>query len=219
VCCPDLVHLSAVSVWLGGLAVLVVALLWRGAAATDDEIEAVVGRFSQVAFAAVVAIVVSGTVQGWRQVGGYDALLETSYGRLLVLKVALVGGMLVAAAVSRSWVRQRASRTAALALSAGPGAVAESPGGGPSRLSLLRQSLGVDAGLAVVVLAVTALLVNAVRARRRRVTAGAVAPSPPGSPRTTSSSASTSTPPRSAPCRCTSTSTSPAVCRSSGSRR
>ncbi|HET6775298.1 MAG TPA: hypothetical protein VFH36_18430 [Acidimicrobiales bacterium] len=27
----DLVHLSAVSVWLGGLAVLVVALLWRGA--------------------------------------------------------------------------------------------------------------------------------------------------------------------------------------------
>jgi copper transport protein len=158
----DLVHLSAVSVWLGGLAVLVVALLWRGAAATDDEVEAVVGRFSQVAFAAVVAIVVSGTVQGWRQVGGYDALLETSYGRLLVLKVALVGGMLVAAAVSRSWVRQRASRPAALALSPGPGAVAESPGGGPSRLSLLRQSVAVEAGLAVVVLAVTALLVNAV---------------------------------------------------------
>lgn len=52
----------------------------------------------------------------------------TSFGRLLVLKVALVAGMLVAAAVSRSWVRQRvAARTAALALSPGPGAVAASP--------------------------------------------------------------------------------------------
>jgi copper transport protein len=159
----DVVHLSAVSVWLGGLAVLVVALLWEGADAPDDEVEAVVGRFSPVAFAAVVAIVASGTVQGWRQVGSYDALLETGYGRLLVLKVALVSAMLVAAAVSRSWVRQRAApRTAALALSPGPGAMAESPGGARSRLSLLRQSVGVEAGLAIVVLAVTSLLVNAV---------------------------------------------------------
>jgi copper transport protein len=161
VCRPDLVHLSAVSVWLGGLAVLVVALC-GGARRRRTTRSRPSSGFSQVAFAAVVAIVVSGTVQGWRQVGGYDALLETSYGRLLVLKVALVGGMLVAAAVSRSWVRQRASRTAALALSPGPGAVAESPGGGLSRLSLLRQSVRVEAGLAVVVLAVTALLVNAV---------------------------------------------------------
>jgi copper transport protein len=159
----DVVHLSAVSVWLGGLAVLVVALLWQGADTPGDEVEAVVGRFSTVAFAAVVAIVASGAVQGWRQVGSYDALLETGYGRLLVLKVALVGAMLVAAAVSRSWVRQRAaSRTAALALSPGPGAMAESPDGRRSRLSLLRQSVGVEAGLAIVVLAVTSLLVNAV---------------------------------------------------------
>jgi copper transport protein len=174
----DVVHLSGVSVWLGGLAVLVFAVLWpsraggdEGDADTDarpgtgtmDGREAVVGRFSQVAFGAVVAIVVSGTVQGWRQVGGYDALFETTYGRLLVLKVALFGGMLVAAAVSRSWVRQRASaRSAALALSAGPGAAAASPDSGRARLSLLRQSVGAEVGLAVAVLAVTSLLVNAV---------------------------------------------------------
>ncbi|MDD9371904.1 MAG: CopD family protein, partial [Acidimicrobiales bacterium] len=183
----DVVHLSGVSVWLGGLAVLVFAVLWppradadadTGAdtgtstdAGADTEVdtdtmdgrEAVVGRFSQVAFGAIVAIVVSGTVQGWRQVGGYDALFETTYGRLLVLKVALFGGMLVAAAVSRSWVRRRASaRSAALALSAGPGAAAASPDSGRARLSLLRQSVGAEVGLAVAVLAVTSLLVNAV---------------------------------------------------------
>jgi copper transport protein len=169
----DVVHLSGVSVWLGGLAVLVFGVLWAarpGAGAGDEadehdgaRAEAVVGRFSQVAFGAVVAIVVSGTVQGWRQVGGYDALFETTYGRLLVLKVALFGAMLAAAAVSRSWVRQRAgARAAALALSPGPGAAAASPEAGRARLSLLRRSVGAEAGLAVAVLAVTALLVNAV---------------------------------------------------------
>ena len=186
----DVVHLSGVSVWLGGLAVLVFAVLWPtrapaasgsasegdGGTSPDDgrdggidgddapaAREAVVGRFSQVAFGAVVAIVASGTLQGWRQVGGYDALFETTYGRLLVLKVALFGAMLVAAAVSRSWVRRRTeARTAALALSAGPGATAASPDAGRARLSLLRQSVGTEVGLAVAVLAVTALLVNAV---------------------------------------------------------
>ena len=166
----DLVHLAGVSVWLGGLALLVAAVLWVPGGAGDDEADevlddrvAVVDRFSQVAFGAVLAIVVSGVVQGWRQVGGYDALTETTYGRLLVVKVLLVAAMLVAAAFSRSWVRQRAgAREAALALSPGPGAVAASPGGGPSRLQVLRWSVAAEVGIAVLVLAVTALLVNAV---------------------------------------------------------
>src|ERR687894_40858 len=65
--------------------------------------------------------------------------------------------------LGRSWVRRRAvARTAALALSAGPGAAAASPDAGRARLSVLRQSVGAEVGLAVAVLAVTALLVNAV---------------------------------------------------------
>jgi copper transport protein len=116
-----------------------------------------------VAFGAVLAIVVSGVVQGWRQVGGYDPLTETTYGRLLVVKVLLVAAMLVAAAFSRSWVRQRAgAREARLALSPGPGAVAASSGSFPSRIQVLRWSVAAEVGIAVLVLAVTALLVNAV---------------------------------------------------------
>jgi copper transport protein len=166
----DVVHLGGVSVWLGGLTVMVAALLRLGApssAGDDDDpagaVETVVGRFSQVAFVAVVTIVASGAIQGWRQVGSYDALLETTYGQLLVIKVLLVGGMLVGAAFSRSWIRQRAAaRTAALALSPGPGAVATSADGGRARLTVLHRSVGAEVALAVGVLAVTALLVNAV---------------------------------------------------------
>jgi copper transport protein len=169
----DVTHLAGVSLWLGGLAVLLFAVLLRRADAAEaddgagagvvDDAEPVVNRFSQVAFGAVVAIVVSGVVQGWRQVGTYDALLETTYGRLLVIKVTLFAGMLVAAAVSRSWVRQRAAaRSVALTLSPGPGAAAATPDTDRSRLAVLRQSVAAEVGLALAVLVVTALLVNAV---------------------------------------------------------
>jgi copper transport protein len=161
----DLVHLGAVSVWLGGLVVLIGSLLWRdsGSERGDDEVATIVGRFSQVAFGAVLVIVASGVVQGWRQVGSYDALFDTAYGRLLVFKVLLVAGMLVAASFSRAWIRNRAVAGArAMALSPGPGAVAASADRGPASLAVLRRSVAAEVALAVAVLAVTAMLVNAV---------------------------------------------------------
>jgi copper transport protein len=161
----DLVHLAAVSVWLGGLVVLIGSLLWRDAGSdrSDDEVATIVGRFSQVAFGAVVMIVVSGAIQGWRQVGSYDALFDTAYGRLLMFKVLLVAGMLVAASFSRAWIRNRAVAGArAMALSPGPGAVAASADRGPASLAVLRRSVSAEVALAVGVLAVTAMLVNAV---------------------------------------------------------
>jgi copper transport protein len=161
----DLVHLAAVSVWLGGLVVLIGSLLWRDAGSdrSDDEVATIVGRFSPVAFGAVVMIVVSGAIQGWRQVGSYDALFDTAYGRLLMFKVLLVAGMLVAASFSRAWIRNRAVAGArAMALSPGPGAVAASADRGPASLAVLRRSVSAEVALAVGVLAVTAMLVNAV---------------------------------------------------------
>jgi copper transport protein len=109
-----------------------------------------------------LVIVASGSVQAWRQLGSWDALVDTSYGRLLLVKVSFFVLMLAAAAASRSWVRQRAqARMASLALSPGPGAVRVSPSG-RAPLSVLRRSVAVEVGLAVAVLATTAALVNAV---------------------------------------------------------
>ena len=114
----------------------------------------------------MVVIVVTGAIQGWRQVGSYDALFDTAYGRLLVFKVLLVAGMLVAASFSRAWIRNRAVAGArAMALSPGPGAVAASADRGPASLGLLRRSVAAEVALAVGVLAVTAMLVNAVPGR------------------------------------------------------
>jgi len=158
----DIVHLSAVSVWLGGLAVLLGAVLWPTSEVADSSAESVVARFSDVAFGAVIVIVASGVVQAWRQLGSWAALVDTSYGRLLLVKVGFVVLMLAAAAASRSWVRQRArARTASLALSPGPGATAVSPSG-RAPLAALRRSVAIEVGLAVAVLATTAALVNAV---------------------------------------------------------
>ena len=158
----DLVHLSAVSVWLGGLALLLGAVLWPADGVGDSRAEAIATRFSDVAFGAVMVIVASGVVQAWRQLGSWDALVDTSYGRLLLVKVGFFILMVAAAAASRSWVRQRArARMASLALSPGPGAVRASPSE-RTPLSVLRRSVAAEIALAVAVLAVTAALVNAV---------------------------------------------------------
>jgi copper transport protein len=158
----DLVHLSAVSVWLGGLALLLGAVLWPIGGVGDGRAEAVATRFSDVAFGAVLVIIASGVVQAWRQLGSWDALVDTSYGRLLMVKVGFFVLLVAAAAASRSWVRQRArARMASLALSPGPGAVRASPSG-RAPLSVLRRSVAAEVALAVAVLAVTAALVNAV---------------------------------------------------------
>jgi copper transport protein len=129
----------------------------------------VVDRFSTLAFVAVVAIVVSGTVQGWRQLRTFDALVDSTYGRVLIVKVLLFVAMLVGAAVSRNWVRRRQST----ATSAAPAETDGDAGANgddtesaaapaPPPLRTLRRSVGLEAGIAALVLGVTALLVNTV---------------------------------------------------------
>ncbi|HET6834706.1 MAG TPA: FixH family protein [Acidimicrobiales bacterium] len=158
----DLVHLSAVSVWLGGLALLLGAVLWPAGGVADSRAEVIATRFSDVVSGAVMVIVASGVVQAWRQLGSWNALVDSSYGRLLLVKLGFFALMLAAAAASRSWVRQRArARMASLALSPGPGATRVSSSA-RAPLSVLRGSVATEVGLAVAVLAVTAALVNAV---------------------------------------------------------
>ncbi len=100
----DMAHLTAMSAWLGGLVVLAAALLPR---ADRTELRAVLPTFSRVAFGCVVVIAATGTYQAWRESGSVVALLITGYGRLVLLKVALFIGLLLAGSVSRSAVQRR----------------------------------------------------------------------------------------------------------------
>jgi copper transport protein len=152
----DGVHVAAVAAWLGGLVLLLAFVLRRRRA---DELRVVVPRFSTMAQVAVAAIVATGTFQGWRQVRSLDALTGTTYGRLLLLKTLLFAGLVALGALNRAVVRRRLWVPSPVAgYPVGPGAALSDPDA--DTVQRMRRSVGIEVGVAVVVLAVTALLVN-----------------------------------------------------------
>jgi copper transport protein len=158
----DMTHLGAAALWLGGIAVLVVAL--RDRTAEPDTADAAVG-FSTFALPAIALLVLSGVVQAWRQVGSWDALWNTSYSRLLLIKTLVVLGIIILASAARNAIRDR---NAARALATG--------GGDAAMLREVRTSVAVEAVLAVVVLAVTAALVVTPPARESAAAANRPTP-------------------------------------------
>ncbi|MFI1014475.1 copper resistance protein CopC [Streptomyces sp. NPDC020965] len=111
----DVLHLLAAATWLGGLVALLTALH-----RVPSLEPAVVRRFSGVAFASVVTLAVTGIYQSWRQVGSWSALTGTSYGQLLLAKVALVALMVGVAWFSRRWTARLTEPAAEPAPDAGP---------------------------------------------------------------------------------------------------
>jgi copper transport protein len=100
----------------------------------------VVARFSAVAAASVAALSVAGVVLGWRIVGSWSNLFGTTYGVALLVKAGLAGAVVAAAGYNRYRLLPRLART-------------------PS-WPVLRRTVGVEAGVLVVVLALTGFLVE-----------------------------------------------------------
>ncbi|MEU0408143.1 copper resistance protein CopC [Streptomyces griseorubiginosus] len=98
-------HVLAMSVWLGGLAALLM-LLYR---APSQLPPAVVTRFSQLAFASVTVLVATGVYQSWRGLGSWSEITGTTYGHLLVFKLIAVTLLLTAARMSRRWTGRLAA--------------------------------------------------------------------------------------------------------------
>ncbi|MEU9184154.1 copper resistance protein CopC [Streptomyces sp. NPDC048484] len=141
----DLVHLLGASLWIGGLAMLAVAVLPRR---DPDELALVVPGYSRLAGASVAAIALAGLVLAWQVVGSYDALLHTSYGQLLLVKTGVLALVLFAAWRSRQWVRTRLELAVLLR-------------GEAATVRPFGYSVAAETGLVLVVLAVTSLLVTA----------------------------------------------------------
>ncbi len=144
-------HVLAGGLWLGTLAVLVVALfplLLRGDAVGRDpdvrpggsRLDAVVRRFSRLALVSSALLGVTGVITAWRHLGALDALWTTPYGWALDVKLLIVAT--IAAFGFYNW------RVATPALSAGSGDARL------AQASLREVSLG------LLVLAVTAILVS-----------------------------------------------------------
>ena len=91
------VHMVAVGVWVGGLVWLLLGIRGAGRA---DRAEAV-GRYSQIAAVGLGAVVVTGLARASVEIGSPANLFDTSYGRALVLKVALVAVLAALGALNR----------------------------------------------------------------------------------------------------------------------
>ncbi|PNG98578.1 copper resistance CopC/CopD family protein [Streptomyces malaysiensis] len=145
----DVIHLIAVGVWMGGLASLAVTLR------AGEPIErAAVRRFSRLAFGSVVALVVTGLYQSWRQVGSWGALTDTEYGRWLLVKVGLVAVLVGIAAVSRRWTGRLTDATAEAEKETEAGTEAESASEAASEAKATteaRAEAGTDAETAAAV--------------------------------------------------------------------
>ncbi|MEE1609873.1 copper resistance CopC/CopD family protein [Microvirga sp. CF3016] len=92
-------HAVGVAYWIGALFPLVFVIRQAPAQAFP-----VVRRFSTGALAAVAALTVAGLILAAVQVETPTNLIGTSYGRILLIKTALVAGLLGLAAVNRRWL-------------------------------------------------------------------------------------------------------------------
>ena len=100
----DAVHALAAGAWVGGL--LPLTLLLRRAASEDGADARPLAvltarRFSRLALLCVVTLGASGTLASLTQVGSVAGLVGTTYGRLLLGKLALLAPILALAALNR----------------------------------------------------------------------------------------------------------------------
>ncbi|MFF4182734.1 copper resistance D family protein [Streptomyces sp. NPDC001691] len=108
----DQVHIVSGTVWIGGLAVLAALATSRGRLSENAGAlwADLWRRFSLVALACVGAVLTSGLWMTWKHVGAIGQLWSTSYGLFLLIKVALVLGMVTAGGVNQFWLMPRIAR-------------------------------------------------------------------------------------------------------------
>jgi putative copper resistance protein D len=100
----DVVHLLAAGAWVGALPPLAAVLVRAGreqSFALDHLALCTTQRFSALGAVCVGAVLVTGTINGCYLVATPAALFGTTYGRLLLLKVALFAAMAALAARNR----------------------------------------------------------------------------------------------------------------------
>lgn len=96
----DIVHVTAASAWTGGLAVVVAAVAVAGSRRWQVASLAL-PRFSALALVSVAVLVLAGVANGLLELDGLSGLVDTTYGRLLLVKAGLVAALIGLGAVNR----------------------------------------------------------------------------------------------------------------------
>ena len=148
----DVIHVTAMSVWVGGLAMLLFVLPGATRQLEPSErsrlLAGVLVRFSPMALACVAALLATGVTQALIDMGGLSPLLDTAFGRAVLIKFVLLLALVGLGAVNRQRVVPALRRLAA----------GGQPPGGAGRV--LRRTLRAEVALVVVVLGVTSALVS-----------------------------------------------------------
>lgn len=149
----DVAHGWATAAWLGGLVMLMVlALPLLDALAPADRVRlgaGIVVRFSTVAVAAVVILVITGVYRALAELPSLSALWSTDYGLALLAKLVVFGVMLVLAAWNRLVLHPRLERVA----------LGLEPAGASDGLPALEASVRAEVLLGAAVLAAVAVMV------------------------------------------------------------
>ena len=128
--------------------------------ANERELAAILPVWSRWATMAVSALLLAGVVQALIEIGTIDALVSTTYGRLILVKVGLVAIALGFAYFARRSVHDNAGS---------PEDRREAPGAGQADSdhsgSLLRRAVRVELAVAAIVLGVSAALTQTTPAR------------------------------------------------------
>jgi putative copper export protein len=139
----DTLHVWAAGGWAGGLGLLLFLEHQerRVHGGSETVLARLVPRFSRLALGSAALLAVTGTFAAWMHVDGWGGLYSTGYGRLLLLKLGLVAGILALGALN--WRRL------------GP-LLGVEPGAAP----VVRKAAAIELTLMALVLAVTAVLVR-----------------------------------------------------------
>jgi copper transport protein len=148
----DAIHVLAASVWVGGIACLLLALpaATRRLEAPERTrlLLATLTRFSALALACVIAIALTGVVQAYIDVRSFHGLLHSTYGALVLAKVVLLLSLTGFGWVNRKRVIPALERLAGA-------------GKPPGRSGVLaRRSIRGELALMAAVFGVTAALVS-----------------------------------------------------------
>ena len=135
-----IVHMAFVMLFVGA-----VAIIWRVVLygpGEEDLVHALHG-WHRIATPVSVVIIVSGAVQVWRLDG--LSLVNSGHGRMVLLKVLVVGLLLFVSAAVRNWVSGRLRKAKALNQRA---------------VHLLKKPVGIELALSVLVLAFSSILMS-----------------------------------------------------------
>jgi copper transport protein len=136
----DVAHLVAAAAWVGGLGYMGLVVMRT---ATDEEQTAAVHAFSPIASKSVAILVITGALQSLRIDGSPLNLFITSHGRLLLLKLLVLGLMLYVANVNRTRVTTRLR--------------GQRPTTGTR--AMLQRAMVTEGAVGLVILAITAVLI------------------------------------------------------------